>query len=264
MDELLDQERESLREDLALAQSVQLLSLPKPETFLAGRRPFGLAAMMRPVRDVGGDFYDFYLLDQNRLALVIADVSGKSIPAALFMMRAKSVIRDELSVFGCDLDLSLAAAAINDRLCEGNRAKMFVTAWIGVVDLQTGDFKYVNAGHNPPILRRADGSLEWLRSRSGLVFGMRSGKCYCPWSGHLDACDSLVLYTDGVTEAQNEAGEMYGEARLLSALSCQAAGTPEKIAQELRIRVNRSVTAFSDDADPFDDVTFLSFTFGRA
>ena len=264
MEGLPDREQKCLCEDLALAQSVQLLSLPKPETFLVGRRPFGLAAMMRPVRDVGGDFYDFYLLDRSRLALVIADVSGKSIPAALFMMRAKSVIRDELSVVDCDLDLSLAAAAINERLCEGNRAKWFVTAWIGVVDLRTGDFQFVNAGHNPPVLRRADGTLEWLRSRSGLVFGMRRGGSYCPWSGHLNACDSLVLYTDGVTEAQNEAGEMYGEARLLSALSCQAAGTPEKIAQELRIRVNRSVTAFSDDADPFDDVTFLSFTFGRA
>ena len=264
MDELPDRERESMREDLALAQSVQLLSLPKPETFLSGRRPFGLASMMRPVRDIGGDFYDFYLLDQNRLALVIADVSGKSIPAALFMMRAKSVIRDELSVVGREFDLSLAAAAINDRLCEGNRAKMFVTAWIGIVDLRTGEVQFVNAGHNPPLVRRANGSLEWLRSRSGLVFAMRGGKCYTPWSVRLGEGDSLALYTDGVTEAQDEKGTLFGESRLEEALTFKKTGSPDEIAHELRVRINCAVTAFSDDADPFDDITFLSFTFARA
>ena len=261
MEEMPDQERERFREDMALAQSVQLLSLPKPESFLAGRRSFGLAAMMRPMRDVGGDFYDFYLLDRDHLALIIADVSGKSIPAALFMMRAKSVIRDELSVVGRELDLSVAAAAINDRLCEGNRAKMFVTAWIGVVDLRTGEVQYVNAGHNPPVFRRADGSLGWLRSRSGLVFGMRAGKGYSPWSVRLDKGDSLVLYTDGVTEAWGENGEMYGESRLLEALKSVKDAAAEETARLLRMQVNRSVTEFIGSAEPGDDISLLSFTF---
>ena len=241
------------RKELMLATAIQSAALPSEfPPFPSIADCVDLYARMRAAKEVGGDFYDFYFVGDHRLALVVADVSGKGVPGAMFMMRAKTTLNDLLSRDG---DLGAAVAAVNARLAEGNDANMFVTAWIGVLDLETGSLEYVNCGHNPPVVRHADGSLEWLRLSSGLVLAAFEGAAYERHTRALRPGDRLFLYTDGVVEAQSR-GVLFGEERLAAAL---APDIPD--ARSACHVVEMAVDAFTAGERQADDITMLAVGF---
>ncbi len=203
--------------EMAMAASIQENAIPRVFPPFPEERRMDLYAGMTPAREVGGDFYDFYFSGPDKLVFLVADVSDKGVPAALFMMRAKTILKN-LAQTG--LPLSDVLTAANDALCEGNAANMFVTAWAGEIDLATGIIHYVNAGHNPPLVLRAkDGSAEYLRSRPGLFLGALPKAKYKLGEIVLAPGDAIYLYTDGVTEQTNPRGELFGENRLQAALT---------------------------------------------
>jgi sigma-B regulation protein RsbU (phosphoserine phosphatase) len=213
---------------------------------------------MEPAKSVGGDFYDFYILNGpektgTHLAFVVADVSGKGIPAALFMVIAKSLIKT-----GAMQGLSPAAilTAVNDQLCENNDAEMFVTAYVGLLELKTGRLTVANAGHNPPLIRRHGARYEWLRSKPGFVLAGLPNRRYTDVEMQLMEGDRLFLYTDGVTEMQNPAQQLYGEDRLIEALD--ASDVEPRGVMELLPYIRASVDAFAAGAEQADDVTMLA------
>lgn len=260
-------ERKRATADLALARNIQRSSLPSVFPPYPRDLTIDLFADMAPARDVGGDFYDFFHVGPGRLAVLVADVSGKGVPAAMFMMKAKSILR-ELTLSMSDLGEIVAKA--NERLCEGNDADMFVTCWIGVLDEGTGELRYVNAGHNPPYLCRADGSLKPLDKVSGLFLGGMEGIRYKASTERLSPDDLLFLYTDGVTEANNVLGEFFGEARLEETLSGRRGlglarfmrnKVPLTSPTELCRRVRGAVDAFAGKAAQYDDITLLALRY---
>lgn len=210
-----------------------------------------LAAATAPARDVGGDFYDFFLLDATHLAFLVADVSGKGVTAALYMMTAKTLIKDTL-LAGCDV--AAAFAKVNAELSRNNPANMFLTAWMGVLDLDTGRVTFVNAGHNPPAVRHADGTVAWLAEKSGLMLAFMDGVEYRPHSTALNAGDTLFLYTDGVTEAMDAKGELFGDGRLVETLNVAPSGEPASVCALVRA----AVAAFAAGMPPADDLTVLA------
>lgn len=236
--------------EFALARVVQVSSLPLDFPDNGFIRIF---AKMMTAKEVGGDFYDFYRLPGGKQLVLVADVSGKGISAALFMMKARAIIK--ACVFA-KTDLAEAIADANGRLARHNDAEMFVTAWIAAIDLATGEVEYVNAGHNPPLVKRADGSVEWIRSRSSLVLAAMEGASYEIQKLKLDPGDGLFLYTDGVTEAMNRSGELFGEARLERVLG--TAG--ERYVSD----VEQAIHDFADGAEQSDDITMLAFDFHKA
>ena len=261
------EERQRQAADLALARNIQRSSLPSVFPPYPRDLTIDLFADMVPARDVGGDFYDFFHVGPGRLAVLVADVSGKGVPAAMFMMKAKSILR-ELTLSMSDLGEIVAKA--NERLCEGNDADMFVTCWIGVLDEGTGELRYVNAGHNPPYLCRADGSLKPLAKVSGLFLGGMEGIRYKASTERLSPDDLLFLYTDGVTEANNVLGEFFGEARLEETLSghrglglsrFMADKSVLMVPMALCRRVRGAVDAFAGKAAQFDDITLLALRY---
>ncbi len=203
--------------EMAMAADIQENAIPRVFPPFPEERRMDLFASMEPAREIGGDFYDFYFTGPGRLVFLVADVSDKGVPAALFMMRAKTLIKN-LAQTGRPLADTVAAA--NEALCEGNAANMFVTAWIGEIDLDSGTVRYVNAGHNPPLVLRAkDGSASYLRSRPGLVLGAMPVAKYRAGEIALEPGDALYLYTDGVTEQIDPHGELFGEERLQTFLA---------------------------------------------
>ena len=252
--ELRALEDERREKDLAMAKSIQTNALPSrfpPYPNLADR--IDIFARMITAREVGGDFYDFYFAGSGKLALVIADVSGKGIPAALFMMRAKVTIQSHLK---SGLGIVEAVGKANHRLTANNDANMFVTAWVGIVDLETGAVEYVNAGHNPPLVKRADGSVAYLTAKSGPALAVTDGVEYRRQSLTLGPGDGLLLYTDGVTEATNRAGALYGEDRLLKTMRGLIGS---RDAESLIDGILKSVGAFADGTEQADDITLLGF-----
>ena len=203
--------------DLATARKIQMAALPSADGAFMERLEFSLSAECHPAREVGGDFYDFFHLSSGRLVFLVADVSGKGIPGALFMMEAKNVLKNCLVEFS---DITEAVAEANERLCANNKAELFVTAWIGVLD-KDGTFEYVNAGHNRPFVRRVDGTVEKVMGKGGHFLGMFNGASYRANVLKLQKGDMLYLYTDGITEAMNRRGELFGEKRLCAVLAAQ-------------------------------------------
>ena len=198
--------------EMAMAADIQENAIPRVFPPFPGEKRADFFANMKPAREVGGDFYDFYFTGPRNVTFLVADVSDKGVPAALFMMRAKTILKN-LAQTGRPLADVVTEA--NEALCEGNAANMFVTAWIGVIDLETGVVTYVNAGHNPPVrLRAKDGSASFLRSKPGLVLGAMAGVRYRPDTLALEPGDALYLYTDGVTEQADANGDLFGEERL--------------------------------------------------
>lgn len=253
VEELHEKEDRKRRQDIKMASNIQHAALPVKFPDLPNVRLF---ASMRAAKDVGGDFYDFERLSDGRLLVVCADVSDKGIPAAMFMMRSKSVIRAEVE---SKPTLVEAVTAANVSLADGNEDPvMFVTAWIGVLDLKTGELEYVNAGHNPPYLRRADGTLEPLKEKRGLVLAATDVARYRSAQVALHDGDVLFLYTDGVTEANDAKGALYGEGRLEKLLSEQGADTPEALCR----KVVASVDAFAADVPQADDITVMALAYG--
>lgn len=253
VDELAEatSERERSAAELDIARRIQTGAVPRD--FAEITRRFGLEAdaVMKPAREVGGDFYDVFQVDGNEVAFVVGDVSGKGVPAALFMMRAQSLIKQHILT---SANLGDAFARANEALCEGNDALLFVTAFACVVNTETGFMRMANAGHNPPSARRC-GKRAFLSCRPGLVLGAIEGVPYREESMQLAAGDSMVLYTDGVTEAFNAAGAMFGDAGLAAALKKADA----KDARDLAHLALRAVSDFANGAAQSDDITVLSF-----
>ena len=228
--------------DLALARTIQMSALPSSDGAFMEQFGFSLFAECVPAREVGGDFYDFFHVSGGRIAFLVADVSGKGIPGAMFMMEAKNVIKNCLVEHA---DIAEAVTEANRRLCASNKAELFVTAWIGVLD-RAGTIEYVNAGHNRPFVGRADGRIEKVMGKGGRFLGMFEDASYRPSVLKLDRGDTLYLYTDGVTEAMNAKGEQFGERRLCAEIA--AGGW----------RIREAVSEFVGDAEQSDDLTGLA------
>jgi sigma-B regulation protein RsbU (phosphoserine phosphatase) len=237
--------------ELEYAKQIQLSALP---TNFPKGEDFGIYAQMIAAKEVGGDFYDFYKLSDSTVAFLAADVSGKGIPAAMFMMTAKTIIKD-LAESGMAVNDIFTKA--NEKLCENNESGMFVTAWMGILDLNTGNVQFANAGHNPPLLKRADGSFEYLKTRAGFVLAGMEGVIYRIGEITLNKGDRLFLYTDGVPEATNAENELYGEDRLLDFMN----RNDSMEATELLPALKNNIDEFVGNAPQFDDITMLMFDF---
>ncbi len=238
--------------DLALASNIQENVLPRVFPYLPERKEFDLYASMTPAKEVGGDFYDFFMIDENRLALVIADVSGKGIPAALFMMVARTLIKN-LTLTGLYSKPGDILAAVNERLCEGNEMELFVTAWLGILDLNTGSLAYANAGHEYPAICKANCRFEILKERHSPPLAAMEGIRFRGGALAMEPGDTIYVYTDGVTEATNAASELFDLDRMLDALNQK----PEASVEQLDTTVREKIAAFVGDAPQFDDITML-------
>ena len=247
-------EKERIGAELNVATQIQADMLPRIFPAFPERKEFDIYATMNPAKEVGGDFYDFFLIDEDHLAVVIADVSGKGVPAALFMVIAKTLIKNHAQNRE---DPGSVFTQTNAQLCEGNDAGLFVTAWMGVLEISTGKFVYVNAGHNPPLLKHAGGGYEWLKSRPGFVLAGMEGIRYRENSLQMEPGDCLYLYTDGVTEATNEKQELFGEIRLQTVLN----ETPDLPVDRLLQKVKQSIDTFAGEAEQFDDITMLGLEY---
>ena len=241
--------------ELEFAKSIQESALPRVFPPFPEKIEFDIWAGMWTAKEVGGDFYDFYLIGENKLAFLIADVSGKGVPAAMFMMTSKTMLKN-LAESG--LEVNEAVTRANAQLCENNDAGMFVTAWMGILDLKTGHVEFANAGHNPPVIRRKDGSFEYLHSRAGFVLAGMDGVHYRKNELDLEPGDTIYLYTDGVTEATNATPELFGEDRLLNSLNKFGNDADMK---ELCCSVKADVDEFVAEAPQFDDITMVGLTY---
>lgn len=250
----IDEASARIDKELEFARDIQRSVLPNVYPAFSERTDFDLYALMDTAKEVGGDFYDFYFTHKHKLNFLIADVSGKGIPAAMFMMRAKT----ELKRFTeADISTGDVFTHSNAALCEGNDAGMFVTAWQAGVELKTGVLEFANAGHNPPLLKKKDGKFEYLKSRAGFVLAGMDGVSYKAQNIQLEKGDILYLYTDGVTEATNSEEELYGEERLLSAINSREFESM----QELCEFIKKDVDAFVGEAPQFDDITMVAFKY---
>lgn len=236
--------------ELEFAKSIQHSAIPTVFPPYPGHSEFDIYATMDTAKEVGGDFYDFYFVGENRLGFLIADVSGKGIPAAMFMMTAKTIIKG-YAESGKPVDEVFTTA--NEKLCESNDAGMFVTAWMGVLDTVTGKVEFANAGHNPPLVRHAGGGFEYLRSKPCFILAGMDGIKYRKNEFTLAPGDEIYLYTDGVTEATDSENNLYGEERLLALLNSMGDLSGEEICRA----VKADIDAFVGDAPQFDDITML-------
>ena len=243
-------EEERISTELSLATRIQAAMLPHIFPPFPDRPEFDIYATMEPARKVGGDFYDFFLVDDDHLCLVMADVSGKGVPAALFMMVSKIILQS------CAM-LGKSAAEIltktNEAICSNNQEEMFVTVWVGILEISTGTLTAANAGHEYPVLKKPDGTFELIKDRHGLVIGGMEGTRYREYQLQMEPGAKLFLYTDGVAEATDAQNQLFGTDRMIEALRRAEDGTPEEILQS----VDHAVKEFVGDAPQFDDLTML-------
>ena len=243
-------EEERISTELSLATRIQAAMLPPIFPPFPGRPEFDIYATMEPARKVGGDFYDFFLVDDDHLCMVMADVSGKGVPAALFMMVSKIILQS------CAM-LGKSAAEIltktNEAICSNNQEEMFVTVWVGILEISTGTLTAANAGHEYPVLKKPDGTFELIKDRHGLVIGGMEGTRYREYQLQMEPGAKLFLYTDGVAEATDAQNQLFGTDRMIEALRRAEDGTPEEILQS----VDHAVKEFVGDAPQFDDLTML-------
>lgn len=244
----------SIQNELGLANGMQQSILPAK--FPEGDS-YRIHGIMEPARNVGGDFFDIVRLDADRYGLAIADVSDKGVPAALFMMSSRTLLKG--AAVGT-LDPSRVLNEVNDLLIEDNRTGMFVTMLYGIFDPETGEFEYANGGHNPPLLARANGTTEYLDMPEGIALGLFSEISFGKKKITLEKGDALILYTDGVTEAMNESGELFGEERFANAVS----GMDRSDLTVLNQQIIQAVSEFAGDAAQSDDITCLSILYDGA
>ena len=245
---------ERIDAELAFAKAIQHSALPAVHPLYDNRKEFDIFASMHTAKEVGGDFYDFYFIDEDHLAFLIADVSGKGIPAAMFMMRSKTIIK---SYAESGMSVEEVFTLANEKLCEGNDAGMFVTAWMGILNIRNGKVLFANAGHNHPLVKHSDGTFEYLKSRAGFVLAGMEGVRYRKNELVLEPGDAIYLYTDGVTEATDLNEELYGEDRLHSILEKYKDETMEVICSEIK----KDVDLFAGEAPQFDDITMLALKY---
>ena len=237
--------------ELDFARIIQMSVLPSIFPPFPDHKELDIFASMNAAKEVGGDFYDFYLVDDSKLAFIIADVSGKGIPAAMFMMTSKTLIKS-LATEGHSISTVINAA--NNKLCENNDANMFITAFMGCLDLKTGKLEYVSAGHNPPLVKHGNGSFQYLPKSKTIVLAAMEDYPYRAHELQLEPGDIIYAYTDGVTEATDSNNELYGEPRLKDALNIQNWSSMEDLCKAIK----KDVDAFVGDAPQFDDITMLA------
>ena len=236
--------------ELAFAKNIQLSALPGP---FPKRDDFEIFGQMHTAKEVGGDFYDYFMIDDTHLGFLIADVSGKGIPAALFMMISKSIIKT-YSINNTDLANILYKS--NNILCENNESNMFVTAFMGILDITTGAFSYASAGHNPPVIKRESKAYEWLEAKSDCPLAALENYEFTIYTTQINPGDVLYLYTDGVTEAVNRHEELFSPERLLEYLNTLPEQTKPDSIMKL---VEHEVEKFAKGAEQADDITMLLF-----
>jgi len=241
-------DKERIGAELDVATKIQASMLPSIFPPFPDRLEFDIFASMEPAKEVGGDFYDFFFINDNTLAVVMADVSGKGIPAALFMVITKTLLKNNAQYGKTPKEVF---EDVNNILCENNEADMFVTAFMGYLDIPSGRFTFVNAGHNPPLIRSADEAYEWLVAKPGFVLAGMEDMKYKQHEITLDAGDELFLYTDGVTEAVNKKNELFSDPKLLEVANIYA-GQPLK---EFTVSVKLEIDKFADGAEQADDIT---------
>ena len=250
----LTSERDRIETELNVASSIQKAILPNVFPPFPERDEFQLYATMNPAKEVGGDFYDFFFLDDDRLALVIADVSGKGVPAALFMMICKIILKNAATQGGTPAEI---LTKVNRQISEGNQTNMFVTAWLGILDVTNGVLTTANAGHEYPAICRADGTFELFKDKHGFVIGGISGMQYKDETLTLQPGDTLFVYTDGVTEASNASEELFGTDRMVQVLNQSPHADPEELLDILMT----DLRTFSGDTEQADDITMMALQY---
>ena len=243
-------EKVRVRTELDMASKIQKGVLPDSFPAFPGRQEFELYASMEPAKEIGGDFYDFFLIDDDHLCLVIADVSGKGVPAALFMMASKIILADN-AVMGKSPSEILYDS--NNAICANNKLEMFVTVWIGILEISTGKLSAANAGHEYPALKKAGGGFVIFKDKHSFVLGGQEGMKYKEYEIRLEPGDKLFVYTDGVPEAQDPDGNMFQMERMINALNEDPNASPEQILGNVRGSIGR----FVREAEQFDDLTML-------
>ncbi len=250
-------EKERLGAELNVATQIQAEMLPRVFPPFENHPEVELFASMEPAKEVGGDFYDFYMIDDDHFAIVVGDVSGKGVPAALFMVITKTLLKDTAAH---ELDPAKIFMHVNNLLCEGNESGLFVTCWMGIITLSTGELKFANAGHTPPLILHQN-KIEYLTTKPNLMLAGMDGVPYVCHQISLDKNDRIFVYTDGVTEATNADEELYGEERLLAVMKT----TTGLSSREILTAVKNDINAFVKDSPQFDDITMLEMAYkGRA
>ncbi len=247
-------EKERIGAELDMASRIQSSQLPRLFPPFPDRKEFSLYASMDPAKEVGGDFYDFFMIDDDHMGLVMADVSGKGVPAALLMMVSRVLIKSGLQNGKSPAE---TLESVNNQICESNDAGFFVTVWCAVLEISTGKGIAANAGHEHPVLRRAGGLYELQIYKHSMPVGTMEDIPYRQHAFQLHPGDSIFVYTDGVPEATNGEKELYGAERMLEALNKDPDALPEKIV----LNVTQDINSFVDGAEQFDDITMLSFRY---
>ena len=249
--ETITAEKERISTELSLAARIQAAMLPHIFPPFPGRSEFDIYAGMDPAKEVGGDFYDFFLVDDDHLCIVMADVSGKGVPAALFMMASKIILQSCAMLGGSPGEI---LTKTNEAICSNNQEEMFVTVWLGILEISTGKLTAANAGHEYPVLQKAPGGpFELMKDKHGFVIGGMAGIKYKEYELQLAPGTKIFLYTDGVPEATAADGNMFDTERMLAALNREPHAAPEQILRNVRV----SVDDFVKDAEQFDDLTML-------
>ena len=243
-------EKERIGAELSLATQIQAAMLPHIVPAFPDRKDFDVIGSMDPAKEVGGDFYDYFLIDDDHLGMVIADVSGKGVPAALFMMASKIILQSVAMLGGSPAQI---LTKTNEAICSNNEAGMFVTVWIGILELSTGKLTCANAGHEYPVFKRPDGNFELFKDRHGFVIGGMEGAKYKEYEIRLEPGSKLFVYTDGVPEATNASQELFGTDRMVEALNRVKDASPMDVLKNVR----KAVDSFVLDAEQFDDLTML-------
>jgi sigma-B regulation protein RsbU (phosphoserine phosphatase) len=245
-------EKERVSAELDTARTIQASMLPNTFPPFPDRKEFDLYAMMTPAKEVGGDFYDFFLVDDDHLAMVIADVSGKGIPAALFMVITKTLLKNRAQLGESPKQI---LETVNNQLCEGNEAEMFVTVWLAIYEISTGRLTAANAGHEYPAICRKGGQFELYKDPHGFVLAAMEDMLHKEYELQLEPGDVLMVYTDGVPEATDEEEQLYTTDRMLQALNREKSRDPEILLKGLK----QDIDAFDGNAPQFDDITMLCF-----
>lgn len=243
-------ENQRVSTELTLASQIQEGMLPSSFPAFPDRHDFDIFASMDPAREVGGDFYNFFMIDDDHLCMMIADVSGKGVPAALFMMASEIILANHAKMGKTPSEI---LEATNDTICSNNRMEMFITVWLGILEISTGKLTASNAGHEYPAIKNGDGSFRLLRDTHGMVIGAMQGLRYKDYEMTLKPGSKLFVYTDGVPEATNENGELFTTRRMIEALNTDPDASPEQTLNNVR----QAVDDFVRDAEQFDDMTML-------
>ena len=251
--EAVTKEKERISTELHVATQIQADMLPRIFPPFPYRKEFDLYASMTPAKEVGGDFYDFFMVDDDHIALVIADVSGKGVPAALFMVIAKTLIKNRTQMKGSTP--SDIFEDVNNQLCEGNEASLFVTVWLCIVEISTGHCLVANAGHEHPVVKRKAGRFELVDYKHSPALAVMEDMVFRQHDFQLEPGDTVFVYTDGVAEATNASNELFGTERMLKTLNAKQDAGVEEILDNMK----EGIDAFVKDAPQFDDITMLAF-----